>query len=73
MASISTPNRIDVPAAKWSSRVNTYIPPWRGRGEKENNACKFSTVTLFLDSFADIMFVRMQTLEFNHSARINSN
>lgn len=31
MASISTPKRIDVPAAKWSSRVNTYIPPWRNR------------------------------------------
>lgn len=32
MASMSTANRMEVPAANVSSRVSTYIPPWaRGR------------------------------------------
>ena len=30
MASMSTANRMEVPAANVSSRVSTYIPPWRG-------------------------------------------
>lgn len=31
MASMSTANRMEVPAAKVSSRVSTYIPPWARR------------------------------------------
>ena len=34
IASMSTPNRMDVPAAKWSKSVNTYMPPWGHGGYK---------------------------------------
>lgn len=33
MASMSTANRMEVPAANVSSRVSTYIPPWGMEGE----------------------------------------